>query len=81
MISEQIFISDIHLGAFTQEINSKVEQDLIRLIRYCTEHGIKINILGDLFDYWMKFPEKNFVPALGSEVLKEFEALEDPIFE
>ncbi|MDZ7806743.1 MAG: metallophosphoesterase [Gracilimonas sp.] len=73
MITEHIFISDVHLGAFSQETNSKIEQDLIKLVRYCTEHRIKINILGDLFDYWMEFPEKNFIPALGSGVLKEFE--------
>lgn len=73
MIAEQIFISDVHLGAFSPEANNEIEQDLIKLIRYCSKHKIKINILGDLFDYWMEFPEKNYVPALGSKVLKEFE--------
>ena len=73
MITEHIFISDVHLGAFSHETNTRIENDLIRLVRFCTEQRIRINILGDLFDYWMEFPEKDFIPALGSEVLKTFE--------
>lgn len=73
MISKHVFISDVHLGAFSQETNNRIEQDLISLVKHCTEHRIKINILGDLFDYWMEFPEKNYVPALGGKVLNAFE--------
>lgn len=73
MFTKQIFISDVHLGAFPKVKNDEIEQDLIKLIEYCQNLEIKINILGDLFDYWMEFPEKNFVPALGSKVLEAFE--------
>ena len=70
---QHVFISDVHLGAFSSETNRAIEQDLIDLIHFCKEESIKINILGDLFDYWMEYPEKGFVPKLGQHVLDTFE--------
>lgn len=70
---QQVFISDVHLGAFSKETNEQIEQDLIALIHHCTVHKIEIHVLGDLFDYWMEYPEKGFVPSLGRNVLDAFE--------
>ncbi|MDR9419195.1 UDP-2,3-diacylglucosamine diphosphatase [Gracilimonas sp.] len=69
-----IFLSDVHIGAFSQKTNAKIEQDLISLINYCIDENIHINILGDLFDYWMEYPEKGFIPKLGKQILDAFEA-------
>ncbi|MDR9415046.1 MAG: metallophosphoesterase [Gracilimonas sp.] len=71
---QHIFISDVHLGAFSSKTNQDIEQDLLALIEYCKLHRIELHILGDLFDYWMEFPEKGFVPKLGKRVL---DALQD----
>lgn len=71
--SQHLFLSDIHLGAFSAKTNEQIEQDLIVLIEYCIEEHIELHILGDLFDYWMEYPEKGFVPDLGKQVLNAFE--------
>jgi UDP-2,3-diacylglucosamine hydrolase len=68
---QHIFLSDVHLGAFRPEKNSHLEHDLIRLIDYCTVHGIHIHVLGDLFDYWMEYP--CYTPPLGKKLLGRFE--------
>lgn len=64
---DHIFLSDVHLGAFPDEENLKIESDLIELVNYCEENKIQIHILGDLFDYWMEYP--NYVPELGKMLL------------
>ena len=66
-MKSHIFLSDVHLGAFDDETNKKIENDLLSLIDYCKENRIGISILGDLFDYWMEYPGK--VPDLGVRVL------------
>ncbi len=68
-----VFLSDVHLGAFTREKEAEVEHDLLTLINFCCAHSIKVYILGDLFDYWMEYPSKDFVPGVGKKVLKAFE--------
>lgn len=70
---QHVFISDVHLGAFSAKTNQQIEQDLIALIDHCIKEHIEMHILGDLFDYWMEYPEKGFVPALGKNVLDAFE--------
>ncbi len=70
---QHIFLSDVHLGAFSAATNSQIEQDLIGLIKYCKHNNITLYILGDLFDYWMEYPEKDFIPSLGERVLDAFE--------
>lgn len=70
---QHLFISDVHLGAFSANTNKQIEEDLIALIEHCKRERIEINILGDLFDYWMEYPEKGFVPDLGRKVLDAFE--------
>ena len=67
-----VFLSDVHLGAFSSDIEKKNEESLIALIEYCIEHKTGIYILGDLFDYWMEFPHKNYVPDLSVNVFNAF---------
>lgn len=66
-----LFLSDAHLGGFSSEKNKKIEDDLIALIEYCREQQIRIAVLGDLFDYWMEYPDS--VPEIGKELLDCFE--------
>lgn len=68
-----VFISDVHLGAFDSITEARVEEELISLINHCCEHKIKIYILGDLFDYWMEYPKKKYVPNVGANVIKAFQ--------
>jgi len=70
---EHLFLSDVHLGAFSYAQNSRLEHELITLIDYCEQKNILIHILGDLFDYWMEYPQKKFMPSIGQKVLDRFE--------
>lgn len=67
----QVFLSDVHLGAFSEERNLQIESELINLIGYCESNRIQIHILGDFFDYWMEFPD--YLPDVGRAVLNRFE--------
>lgn len=69
--SPMIFLSDVHLGAFNKEKESEIEHDLLSLIEYAEENGYQISILGDLFDYWMEYP--NRYPSVGRNILERFE--------
>lgn len=64
---EHLFLSDVHIGAFDEETDRHVRQDLISLIEYCEKQKIRLHILGDLFDYWMEYP--SWHPPLGRVVL------------
>lgn len=66
-----LFISDAHLGGFSQEENERIESEFIQLLNYCQRNDIRLAILGDLFDYWMEYP--NFVPEVGQRLLDRFE--------
>ncbi len=66
-----LFISDVHLGGFSQEEDERIESELIQLINYCQRNGIRMAILGDLFDYWMEYPDH--VPDIGKKLLDRFE--------
>lgn len=68
-----LFLSDVHLGAFPGPANEKIEKDLLALIAHCKSEKIELHILGDLFDYWMEYPDKNFIPSFGKKVLDAFE--------
>jgi len=66
-----IFLSDVHLGAFSDDFDRQLEQNIIELIDFAEENGYSIKILGDFFDYWMEYP--GMVPELGKHVLRRFE--------
>ncbi|TYP95063.1 UDP-2,3-diacylglucosamine pyrophosphatase LpxH [Fodinibius salinus] len=65
-----LFISDIHLGGFSDDKNAKIESELLQLLKYCRQNDIRIIIAGDFFDYWMAYPDA--VPQLGKKVLNHF---------
>ncbi|REL33677.1 hypothetical protein DYD21_09720 [Rhodohalobacter sp. SW132] len=67
---DHLFLSDVHLGAFNDQTDREVRHDLAELIRYCSDKGIKMHIHGDLFDYWMEYP--NWRPDFGKEILACF---------
>lgn len=66
-----LFISDAHLGGFSDKENTRIESELVQLISYCQRNTIRLAILGDLFDYWMEFPDH--IPSLGKKLLDRFE--------
>jgi UDP-2,3-diacylglucosamine pyrophosphatase LpxH len=66
-----LFLSDVHLGGFSDQENSRIESELVQLISYCQRNNIQLAILGDLFDYWMEFPDQP--PRLGQKLLDRFE--------
>lgn len=70
---EHLFVSDVHLGAFSGKEETEIEDRLISLIDYAIKQKAHLYILGDLFDYWMEFPNSNFVPEIGKKVLDKFE--------
>ena len=66
-----LFISDAHLGGFSEQENARIESELIQLLNFCQRNNIHLAVLGDLFDYWMEYP--NTVPKLGQQLLGRFE--------
>lgn len=52
------FISDIHLG-YSDNIrdNNRLENNLCDVFKKATDQKLYIIILGDLFDYWMEYPD------------------------
>ncbi len=72
-----LFISDAHLGGFSKQENARIETELIQLIGYCQRNEIKLAVLGDLFDYWMEYP--NYVPEIGKNLLDRFESFNSEI--
>jgi UDP-2,3-diacylglucosamine pyrophosphatase LpxH len=68
--SKMLFLSDVHLGAFTPRKNRQLEEDVIRLIEFAGQNNYHIIILGDLFDYWIEY--SSAVPLLGNRMLQCF---------
>jgi len=54
------FISDVHLGYFSREIDKQKENQLIDFLTSIQHKSSKLFILGDLFDYW--FDYKTVIP-------------------
>jgi UDP-2,3-diacylglucosamine hydrolase len=67
---DHLFLSDVHLGAFSDEEERDTEHSLLSLIDYCMQNRIQIHVLGDLFDYWMEYP--GHIPKHGQRVLNAF---------
>jgi UDP-2,3-diacylglucosamine pyrophosphatase LpxH len=79
---EYVFISDVHLGAFQPTEAKAIEQEFIALVEFCIAYELKLFILGDLFDYWMEYPKKQWVPNISPdvlEVLKRYNHQVEPI--
>lgn len=63
-----LFISDSHLGGFSDHENQIIENDLIGLLERAIQYKMRIIILGDLLDYFLK--HGNYVPDVGKTTLK-----------
>lgn len=71
-----LVVSDVHLGAFTQEENDRVESAVLSLFQYATDQNWFVIINGDLFDYWMEYPDGTY-PKEFDRVLTELQSLAD----
>ena len=79
MEEEHLFISDVHLGTLNHKNEQLIENDLLALIDYAINRSAKIYVLGDLFDYWMEFPNSNYLPPIGKKIVKAFERYNNEI--
>ena len=52
-----LFLADVHLGG-SRLLGENYEIHLCSLIRHAAENKIHLYLLGDVFDYWMEFPER-----------------------
>ena len=62
-----LFISDIHLGLQSKEIENKKERLLVKFLDYAKENCSELFIAGDLFDYWFEYKkvyQKGFFRSL-----------------
>ena len=50
-----LFISDIHLGLQSKEIEDKKERLLVKFLEFAKENCDELFIVGDLFDYWFEY--------------------------
>lgn len=64
------FISDIHLGFFSKEIDYPRELLFLRLMDKISEDAKYIYFLGDIFDFW--FDYKTVIPKQFYRVLTKF---------
>lgn len=71
--NEHLFISDVHLGAFSESKQFETEQKLITLVNYAIQKRSRLYILGDLFDYWMEYPSRGYIPDFAIPVLDKLE--------
>lgn len=76
---DQVFFSDVHLGAFNRKKNNQLEYAVTSLVEYCMHNAIQLHVLGDLFDYWMEFTD--YIPELGKAMLDKFEEYNRAVIE
>ncbi len=55
MKDSYLFISDIHLGLRSREIESKKERLLVKFLEFAKNEAKELFIVGDLFDYWFEY--------------------------
>ena len=68
---QHLFLSDVHIGAISPRHDRQLEEQLIDILEYCETQNWKLYILGDLFDWWMEYPQKH--PDLGQRFLEKAE--------
>jgi UDP-2,3-diacylglucosamine hydrolase len=55
-VSKQyLFISDIHLGLQSKEIEAEKEKLLVKFLEFAESNCDELFIVGDLFDYWFEY--------------------------
>ena len=55
MKDSYLFISDIHLGLRSREIENQKERQLVRFLEFAKTEAAELFIVGDLFDYWFEY--------------------------
>ncbi len=63
------FISDIHLGLRSPEVERETEKKLVKFINHAQDSCDELFIIGDLFDYWFEYKrviQKGFIKTLAS---------------
>ncbi len=65
-----LFVSDIHLGGFSEPNNREIENDFLLLMEIAEQFDMRIVILGDLLDYYMQY--NTYVPEAGRKVFDFF---------
>jgi UDP-2,3-diacylglucosamine hydrolase len=63
------FISDIHLGLRSPEVEKETEKKLVKFINHARDSCDELFIIGDLFDYWFEYKrviQKGFIKTLAS---------------
>jgi len=55
-VSKQyLFISDIHLGLQSKEVEKEKEKLLVKFLEFAESNCDELFIVGDLFDYWFEY--------------------------
>lgn len=55
MTKSVFFFSDVHLGLHTREREKEKERRVLSFLSHVEEHGQRLFIVGDLFDYWFEY--------------------------
>ena len=55
MNNTYLFISDIHLGFHSREIEMQKERLLVKFLKFAQDNCRELFIVGDLFDYWFEY--------------------------
>jgi len=61
------FFSDAHLGSDNQACEEKKVANVLRFLDVVAADGVKLYILGDLFDFWFEY--KHAIPKLHARVI------------
>ncbi len=55
MSETYLFISDVHLGLQSKQIEKNKERSLVKFLNFAQENCRELFIVGDLFDYWFEY--------------------------
>jgi len=55
MDKKYLFISDVHLGLQSKEIEEKKEKRLVKFLNEVAQNSDELFIVGDLYDYWFEY--------------------------
>ncbi|MFQ5823596.1 MAG: UDP-2,3-diacylglucosamine diphosphatase [bacterium] len=67
------FISDVHLGAHTQEIEIIKKERLLTFFNFIHKKADLFYIVGDLFDFWFEY--RKAIPKVSLKVLSKLNQL------
>ena len=55
MNDSYLFISDIHLGLQSKDLENRKERLLVKFLNFAQTNCLELFIVGDLFDYWFEY--------------------------